>query len=681
MKQAEKTKNRRHHRVRTDHSGFLRRLLELALAALGVTLVVEGFNQASVSRMLDYLAHHTAYFALNYLVVLTALSVAELFKRRRAMLITLSAIWIILGFSNYMVCHNRTLPLVGADLILPKGSLELVTVYFTWPQIIGGFLAALGLVIGLIAMFSRLPRRKRVNYATAVGGCAALVLLTMCINMLAVKGDALPERYTERVNNYREYGFSTCFVFSFGEHGINKPDAYSQESVEEILDEIDAPQQEQATAARFSESDVSRPNLVFVQLESFFDVNSVTDAQFSRDPTPNYHALLEQWPNGRLYVPTIGGGTANVEFEVMSGMDMDFFGAGETPYNTIMQEVTCETLPYILKDYGYTSTALHNNTGVFFTRNAVYANLGFDRFDSLEYMQGPKYTRVGWARDVVLTDEILRALDSTDSRDLVFAITVESHGKYGDTYEYRKGDVQILALPEDAYLAPFQNYVNTIPDVDLFISQLVDALENYDEPVVLVLYGDHLPGLGLSSDMLDTGDFYASHYLIWNNYGAEFEAPDMQAYRLSAELTRQLGISGGVLNKFHQTYPVDEEGDDYLEKLRMLEYDMLYGDQGAYGEAGSYQPTNLQMGITPVVADSAVLEYGRLLVTGENFTQFSTIISGDEQLDTVFIDSRHIAAKLDDEAQSELGGRVCVAQVASEGEELSRTKEIVIRKN
>ena len=136
-----------------------------------------------------------------------------------------------------------------------------------------------------------------------------------------------------------------------------------------------------------------------------------------------------------------------------------------------------------------------------------------------------------------------------------------------------------------------------------------------------------------------------------------------------------------MLNKFHQTYPVDEEGDDYLEKLRMLEYDMLYGDQGAYGEAGSYQPTNLQMGITPVVANSAVLEYGRLLVTGENFTQFSTIISGDEQLDTVFIDSRHIAAKLDDEAQSELGGRVCVAQVASEGEELSRTKEIVIRKN
>ena len=128
MKQAEKTKNRRHHRVRTDHSGFLRRLLELALAALGVTLVVEGFNQASVSRMLDYLAHHTAYFALNYLVVLTALSVAELFKRRRAMLITLSAIWIILGFSNYMVCHNLTLPLVGADLILPKGSLELETV-------------------------------------------------------------------------------------------------------------------------------------------------------------------------------------------------------------------------------------------------------------------------------------------------------------------------------------------------------------------------------------------------------------------------------------------------------------------------------------------------------------------------------------------------------------------------
>ncbi len=677
-----KTKPRR---IRYEHSTPLRRLAELMITALIVTLIVEGFNQSTVPRMISYLTHRTAFFLLNYLVMLTVLSVVNIFKRRRALLVTLSAIWIILGFANYMVCHNRTLPLIGADLILAKGTVELVTVYFTWPQIICGFLAALALVIGLIRLFSCLPRRRKVNYATSVGLTAGLILLTLCINMLCIKAGALPDHYSERVVNYRECGFTTCFVFSFGEQGIDEPDEYSQETVDEILEEIDESEDTQTTQAaetRFDESDnLDRPNIIFLQLESFFDVDTVVGAEFSRDPTPNYHALLENWPNGTLYVPTIGGGTANVEFEVMSGMNMDFFGAGETPYNTIMQEVTCETLPYILRDYGYSSTALHNNTAVFFSRNEVYADLGFDRFDALEYMLNPQYTKVGWSRDIILKDEILTALESTDSRDLLLTITVESHGKYGDTYEYKRGDIETLSLPEDAYLAPFQNYVNTVSDVDDFILQLTEALESYDEPVVLVLYGDHLPGLGLTTDMLESGDFYAGRYIIWNNYGADFDAPDMEAYRLGAELTRQLGMSGGVLNKFHQSYDPGEKGDEYLEKLRLLEYDMLYGDQGAYGESGTYQPTDLQLGLIPVTAESAELEYGRLLVTGTRFTQFSTIISGDEKLDTVYIDNEHIAAKLSSEQQEKLGGRVCVAQVTSEGEELSRTEEIVVRKN
>ena len=355
------------HRIRHEHSTPWQRLAELMIVTLIVTLIVEGFNQSTVPRMINYLTQRTGYFLLNYLVMLTVLSVVNLFKRRRAMLVTLSAIWLILGFANYMVCHNRTLPLIGADLILAKGTVELVTVYFTWPQIIGGFLAALALVIALIRLFSCLPRRKKVNYATSVGLSAGLVLLTICVNMLCIKGGALPEHYSERVVNYRECGFTTCFVFSFGEQGIEQPDEYSQETVEEILEEIDegdtAEQVADASASRFDESDdLSHPNIIFVQLESFFDVDTVVGAEFSRDPTPNHHELLENWPNGTLYVPTIGGGTANVEFEVMSGMNMDFFGAGETPYNTIMQEVTCETLAYILRDYGYSSTALHNNT-------------------------------------------------------------------------------------------------------------------------------------------------------------------------------------------------------------------------------------------------------------------------------------------------------------------------------
>ena len=419
---------------------------------------------------------------------------------------------------------------------------------------------------------------------------------------------------------------------------------------------------------------MKQPNIVFVQLESFFDVDTILGVELSRDPTPFFHRLLDECPTGELYVPTVGGGTANVEFEVMSGLNMDFFGAGETPYNTIIQEVTCETIADVLRGHGYTSTALHNNTGTFFSRNQVYANLGFDRFDSLEYMAFPKYNAVGWAHDTVLTGEILRAMETSEGRDLIFAISVESHGKYSEIYVPQEGDIEVLSAPEEMYFAPFQNYVNVLPAVDEFIEQLVAALEDCDEPVVAVFYGDHLPGVGLDPEMLTTGDYYASRYVIWNNYGAKFEAPDMQAYRLSAELLRQLGISDGVMTKFHQAYPVDECGEEYLEKLQILEYDMLYGDQSAYGNAGAPAATDLQMGVAPVELESAVLEYGRLLVTGENFTEFSAVVSGEEALETVFVDAQHLAVSLDTTEAGELSGDVCVAQLSPDGKELSRTE-------
>ena len=667
-------------RVKYDTTPGWLRALKLMLMALVVALIVEGFNQGSLLRLIRYLTQRPVYFVMNWLVVLTSLSLSELIKHRRAMTWTISALWVALGFANYMVCRNRTQPLVSGDLLITREILGMVTIYFSWPQIIAAFVVIMAAIVGLICMFSRSAKCRRVNYAHAVGSVAALVCFTFCLSLLALKFGIIPETFGNRVDAYHDYGFTTCFTYTFGTKGISKPDEYSPEVVEGILEEIEEPQATEAPwGARFdADDDLSRPNIVFIQLESFFDVDTVIGAEFSRDPMPNFHELLEKCPTGELYVPTIGGGTANVEFEVMSGMNMDFFGAGETPYNTIIQEVTCETIANTLRSHGYYSTALHNNTGTFFSRNEDYANLGYDRFVPLEYMLYPTYNKVGWCHDVVLTDEILRVMENSEQRDLIFAITVESHGKYADTYEYTDGDIEILSLPEDAYLAPFQNYINVIPAVDAFVGELLDAFSSYDEPVLVVLYGDHLPALGLTAEMLTTGDLYASRYVIWNNYGAQFEAEDMQAYRLSAELLRQLGVSEGVMTKFHQSYPIDEEGEEYIEKLKTLEYDLLYGEQDAYGERGPYAPTDLQLGTDPIVITSAELEYGRLLVTGDNFTEYSAVISGENVLETVFIDKEHLAVRISADERALLGETICVAQINTDGKELGRTEEFVL---
>jgi len=668
-------------RIRYDEASFMMRMLALVFASLIVVLLVEGFNQGSLQRLLQYVVQRPEYFLFNWLFVFATLSITELFRRRKALLITMSVLWVVLGFANYLVCRNRTLPLVGGDLYITWEIFSMVTTYFSWLQIIAAGVGIFAIILAAILMFSKIPCRKKVNYAHSASMVAAVGCFTVCVTLLAMQNGMLVNRYENRVEAYHQYGFTTCFTLTFGQQGIAKPDEYSPESVVGILEEIEVPESTQVpvdaeAAPKFDEGDdLQRPNIVFVQLESVFDLDTLIGAEFSRDPMPIFGDLIDNWPSGELYVPTIGGGTANVEFEVMSGMNMDFFGAGETPYNTIIQEVTCETIAHILREHGYASTALHNNIGTFFSRNEVYANLGYDRFDCLEYMLEPEYNKVGWAHDKVLTGEILRSMESTDARDLVFAISVESHGKYADSYVPEAGDIEILALPEGAYMAPFQNYVNILPDVDRFIGELVQAFESYDEPVLLIIYGDHLPALGLEAGMLTTGDLYTSRYVIWNNYGAEFEAPDMQSYRLSAYLLGQLGISDGVMTRFHQAYPLDEDGEEYLEKLQMLEYDLLYGEQNAYGEDGAHLPTDLQLGVAPVRIESAVIEYGRLMLRGRNFTEYSKIICGDTVLETVYIDPTRIAAVVETELTA---GEICVAQVNGEGKELGRTESFAI---
>ena len=656
-------------RVRHENINPQVRLIQLPVMALALTLLVEFCNRGlDVRRLFDFVTGKPLMFLYNALIVLTTLLFSELFKRRRAVLCTTCILWVILGIVQYTVIKERTQPFCSVDILMLKDAISLMTIYYSTARIILMFVSGFALIVLEVLLFSRTPRRKRVNRAASALTFVGFALLCAMISALSIRAELLPRRFDNMVDAYNDYGFPVCFTFTFGQQGISKPDTYSSETVAEIIKDID--DDGEMAYPVFDETDnLAQPNILFVQLESFFDVNTIIGSKYSADPTPNFNRLCRNFPSGLLYVPTIGGGTANTEFEVLTGLNLDFFGAGEIPYNTILQQTAVETVNYDLKDYGYTATALHSNGATFYSRNVVYPNLGFDRFVSLEYMRDMKYNALGWAKDAQLTGEVLRALQSTEGRDVIMCISVESHGKYADTYEPREGDIEVLALPEGVALAPFQNFINVLPATDDFLKDLIHTLARFDEPTVVVAYGDHLPALELTSEMLSTGSVYASRYVIWNNYGKEFEAPDLQAYRLSANLLKQLGFSGGVICKYHQAADPTETGEDYLDRLEQLQYDILYGDRQVFDGETPYQPAAMTMGCVPIAVTDAVYEYGRLLVTGENFTEFSRVVIGGQPVQTAYIDSRHIIAPL--EARPEA---FTVAQIAKDDTVLSETE-------
>lgn len=653
-----------------------RQMKRMFCLALLTTLLVELMNRRSFVDLFLFIADRPWMLLYNAMIVLDILSLGMLFKRKFAVVTSLLTLIIALAFTNFMVISFRMQPFTTMDFLMIPDGLDIMPVYFNifeMALIFGG----IGMVIaGVVFLFLKSPKKDRPHFWAKLATVAAFTACLLGINFLAVKGGVIERRMDNLVSAYQDYGFTYCFTRTFANMGISRPSAYSGEVVEEIVTGLEEETAASHTASKRPTEEL--PNIVYLQLESFFDVpGQLTEAKLSQNPIPNFTKLMEAWPSGAFLVPSVGGGTANTEFEVLTGMNLDYFGAGEYPYNTVLNNTTCETVCYNLAAHDYTSTAIHNYLGTFYGRNTIYSQLGFDVFVPLEYMNGLTYNRQGWAHDTVLVDEVMDALESSPTRDFIMTISVQSHGKYPTTLPEGGNPIDVISCPETVDPIQLENFVNELHSVDEFIAELLAALEAHDEPTVVVMYGDHLPALGTTPDDMACESIYQTNYIIWNNYGAEFEAPDLQAYRLTANILKQLGIDTGIITRFHQAADIDDVSDEYLDALEILEYDMLYGERESTGGVVPYQATDLRLGTDPIVIANASFdeETGKLVVGGRNFTPSSVILLDGKRLETAFITTEVLVA-VPDRFEGEM--EIHVAQVTKENIELGRTRPFKI---
>ena len=137
-------------------------------------------------------------------------------------------------------------------------------------------------------------------------------------------------------------------------------------------------------------------------------------------------------------------------------MSLRYFGPGEYPYKSILKETTCESAPYVLKELGYTTHAIHNNEANFYGRRTVFPNLGFDTFTSEEYMpREDEKNPLGWVEDQVLTDHILDCLESSEGPDYVYTISVQGHGAYPDEPLLEDPEIEVTG---DVYKRQFMDW-------------------------------------------------------------------------------------------------------------------------------------------------------------------------------------------------------------------------------
>lgn len=606
-----------------------RPVLSWVIVSLVIYFLVETVNQKSVITAFSFIITHPIAFIINLGIVMVSFS-AALFIRKRLFNYTLiSFIWILFAVINMILLVQRNTQFNASDILIFRYGVFITVRYIS---ILHCILIVMGLTAAAIFIIY-LYRNGYKTYKKPSAKRSGIILLSTCafVIILILIGNStgiLMPRFTNIKEGYTKNGFVYAFACSAFESGVDEPEDFSEDSVAGILKKL--PEDDHNSN--------ERPNVIFVQLESFIDPDDIIGMEFNEDPVPNFNRLIENYPSGRLNVPVLGGGTANTEFEILTGMSLEYFGTIEYPYETYADDSTCESMAYNYKALGYNAHAIHNFSAGFYMRNKVFENLGFDTFTSFEYMTDLEYNEIGWAKDSILERYIMSALETDEKRDFIYTISVQGHGSYPTDFDDAESNISTSISNSDIeeYKESLHYYASQIREMDDFIGSLVERLSDFNEPTVVVFYGDHLPGIGFTEDMFKTDSLYLTEYVVWSNFNIKAEDEDLTAYQLGAHVQELLGLSSGTITKFHQTFGDDEM---YQKYLQTLEYDIIEGDMLTYGGNNPFVSKEIKYGVEDVKIKSIEVKDEQLYITGENFNDHSSVYINDTRKSTQFVDS------------------------------------------
>ncbi len=523
----------------------------------------------------------------------------------------------LLGVAQYYVLKFRGTPLVPGDLLSIGTAMEVSGNYrFDLPpQMITSFL-----VLAVVLLWERKIRFKK--YTLRVRG-AVLCLLLLCG---AGSFGYLRSRpvlstgnnggfFWSMTESYKKYGYLLSTYIYQHYQVIEKPDTYSEKTVEDLMEEVES--QKEAAAGAGDEGQY--PNIIAIMNESFTDFASVGGLETSEPVTPFLDSLEENTVRGNLYVSVFGGGTANTEFEFLTGSTMGFLPAGSTPYQAYIKK-ELPSLASCLKQYDYTSLVCHFANRTNWNRDQVYPLLGFDAYLS-EEDAGELDTIHGYPSDAANYREVLRLYEDWKAQGetahfFCFNVTIQNHGGYTSGYrcedppQYTGGQSQ-----EDV-----EEYLSLLRESDLAFKELVEYFQNEEEPAVILMFGDHWPRLNgsfISALTSQAGDVsgleknqnkYVTPFVIWANYDIEEERIEkLSANYLGALLLKTAGIPQNgyqfFLEELSRRIPVinalgyvdsagnyldsseelEEENIRWVEAYQILQYDNLFGKTDGSG--------------------------------------------------------------------------------------------------
>ena len=423
----------------------------------------------------------------------------------------------------------------------------------SFAQIVG--LVLLAAYIVLFAFAPKLKGRQTPRWFVSVPSvllCAGYIAFFFATPFL--KWTGFEDKLWTSLWNTRENGVVLNFTVNLRFSSIEKPEDYRQK-LDELLAEYESDRKEDAP---------KKPNIIAIMNESFCDL-SVIGLETNEPCLPFLDSMHENTVKGSAYVSVFGGHTANSEFEFLTGNSVSFLPVGTVAFQMFTREGDY-ALPSQLKEMGYYNIAMHPYDASGWNRVSVYERYRFDEAHFIEDFENVKKIRdycsdASDYENVIAAYEKHLAGENGDMPLFLFNVTMQNHGGYTPNWSGLDKTVWLTGDREGRFES-VDMYLSLARESDRAFSDLIAYFSEREEPVVVVMFGDHQPKLaetfysdvfGRTTGELTQADsvcLYTVPYVIWANYDIEEKNEDFSLNYLSAELLKTIGFPQSGFQKF-----------------------------------------------------------------------------------------------------------------------------------
>lgn len=435
---------------------------------------------------------------------------------------------------------------------------------------------------------------KVISRTFAATFSAVIMLLFFGTSVFADMG-VKPDLWNQ-TRGYRNYGFVFNFFCNTKYLYMSEPSDYNAGEIGNYVSSVVEETDEQPKV----DNSYTKPNIICIMNESLSDLGILGKLETNEDYMPFMHSLEKNTIKGNLYVPVIGAGTSNTEFEFLTGHTTAFLPSGSNAYMLYVKNPIA-SLVSTLKAQGYSSYALHPYYSSGWRRTEVYNNFGFNKFISLEnildvslmsmyqengsdadYLQGlieQYYPGKNMLIRQYVSDSYNYKLliEDYESRDktapyFAFNVTMQNHGGYTTSCVNFDECINATSVSKDYIKA--NKYLSLVKASDNAFKELIEYFEKVKEPTVICMFGDHQPSvesefiaevMGVSNlSSLTPEQKQSRHctpFYIWANYDIEEKHIDkLSSNYLSSLVLQTAGVKLTEYNKYllrlSETLPV-----------------------------------------------------------------------------------------------------------------------------